>query len=66
MSHGYAMLPRYRGVPVCRCGTCRRCNNREAAHRYNEKRREAQHADEDARMDAIIQAEQGRKDEERI
>jgi hypothetical protein len=32
------MLPKYRGRPVCRCGECRKCKNREAVYRYRESR----------------------------
>jgi hypothetical protein len=55
VSHGYAMLPRYRGIPVCRCGACRRCKNREAVHAYRARRDEAAHAEEYERIDRIIE-----------
>jgi hypothetical protein len=60
MSHGYAMLPNYRGRPVCRCGECRKCKNREAVYRYRESRDEflGPSAQEDyRRIDAVMEAE---------
>lgn len=60
MSHGYAMLPRYRGVPVCRCGECRKCKNREAVHRYRDKKEETAYAEEYRRIDAAVAAQGSR------
>jgi hypothetical protein len=53
MSHGYAMLPKYRGQAVCRCGECRRCKNREAVYRYRESRNPLA-AEEYARIDRAL------------
>jgi hypothetical protein len=57
MSHGYAMLPKYRGQAVCRCGRCRRCKNREAVYRYRESR-DPLAAEEYARIDRALSGPQ--------